>query len=247
MNDDQHDLDLAAPYVLDAMTPEEREAYELHLAGCATCRQEVASLRSVANVLPLAVEPVEPAPGLRDRVVAAARAEPARALLPFPAATRDRFRPWLAALAVAAAVLIALGIWNLQLRQTVDNQNSTLALQRAVDAALIHGATVSTIAGTGPAPHATALVVQPLHQQHGYLIVEGLPSLSAARVYQVWLIHNQLPQSAGVFSAGHTVQVVPLSRSAQGYQLAAVTIEPGPRGSPGPTGPKVLLGALKAA
>jgi hypothetical protein len=44
--------DLATPYVLDALAPEERDAYEEHLAGCAICQQRVQELETVAGLLP---------------------------------------------------------------------------------------------------------------------------------------------------------------------------------------------------
>ncbi len=44
--------DLATPYVLDALAPEEREAYEEHLAGCELCQQRVSELETVAGLLP---------------------------------------------------------------------------------------------------------------------------------------------------------------------------------------------------
>ncbi|HET9541414.1 MAG TPA: zf-HC2 domain-containing protein, partial [Candidatus Limnocylindria bacterium] len=37
-------LETAALYVVDAMTAEERRAFESHLRGCAQCQAEVASL-----------------------------------------------------------------------------------------------------------------------------------------------------------------------------------------------------------
>jgi hypothetical protein len=47
--------DLAAAYVLDALTQEERTAYEAHLADCAECQARIAGLRRVADLLPNAL------------------------------------------------------------------------------------------------------------------------------------------------------------------------------------------------
>src|SRR6187551_50059 len=46
----QHDL--AAPYVLDALSADERIAFEEHLAECAICQEEVESLRKAVDFLP---------------------------------------------------------------------------------------------------------------------------------------------------------------------------------------------------
>lgn len=94
-------LALAAPYALGALDGEERAAFEAHLAQCAQCRAEVASFREVAGELALAIPAGEPAPGLRNRVIAEARRVR-------PLASR---LPWLAA--AAGIVLAALlgGAW----------------------------------------------------------------------------------------------------------------------------------------
>ena len=42
---------LASAYVLGALDPAERQAFEAHVAGCATCRDEVHSLQRVADAL----------------------------------------------------------------------------------------------------------------------------------------------------------------------------------------------------
>lgn len=80
--------DAVGAYVLGALPADERRAFERHLPGCADCRREVAELRPVAALLPLLLE-IEseesdataaippPSPALRDRVLAAARAEEA--------------------------------------------------------------------------------------------------------------------------------------------------------------------------
>jgi hypothetical protein len=49
----QHDL--AAAYVLDALTEAERVAYEAHIADCIDCEQRIAALKRVADLLPNAL------------------------------------------------------------------------------------------------------------------------------------------------------------------------------------------------
>jgi hypothetical protein len=63
----------AAPYVLGAL--EEAESYRRHLAGCATCRAEVAELQLVVDTLPATVPPVVASKALRERVLATVRSE----------------------------------------------------------------------------------------------------------------------------------------------------------------------------
>ena len=50
--------------------------FAAHAADCAVCRAELAGYGAVADALALAAPPIAPPPGLRDRVLAAARRPP---------------------------------------------------------------------------------------------------------------------------------------------------------------------------
>ena len=131
--------DAAAAYALDALDPAEQEEFELHLAGCADCRTEVAELREIASglVLPagapppppalrasvlagiVGVEQLPPTPGRPRRAMASAEAdEPVAA--PVPVATADPLdelalrrasrRARALSFAVAAVTVVALAL-----------------------------------------------------------------------------------------------------------------------------------------
>lgn len=76
--------DLVGAYLLDALDADERAAFERHLAGSAIAREEVALLRPVVQLLPLALEDADddvaitPSPSLRNRILTAARESDAR-------------------------------------------------------------------------------------------------------------------------------------------------------------------------
>jgi hypothetical protein len=85
---------------------------------------------------------------------------------------------------------------------------------------------------------------------HGLVFaVDGLPALSSGRVYQLWLIPKAAgPVSAGVFGvdpAGSSSLSLPLPAlfASVPVKTIAVTVEPGPNGSAGPTSPIVLAGS----
>jgi hypothetical protein len=61
--------DLAAAFVLGALTPEEDAAVREHLATCAEPHPELAELGGTAQALALALEPVEPPASLRQRIL----------------------------------------------------------------------------------------------------------------------------------------------------------------------------------
>ncbi|HEY6056936.1 MAG TPA: zf-HC2 domain-containing protein, partial [Candidatus Limnocylindrales bacterium] len=67
--------DLAASYVLGALSAAEAAAVREHLASCPEPHPEFAELGGVVPYLAEIVDPVEPPPALRARILAAARAE----------------------------------------------------------------------------------------------------------------------------------------------------------------------------
>jgi anti-sigma-K factor RskA len=79
MSADVHGL--SGAYAVDALDEREREAFESHLAQCAECQAEVASLREAAVQLSH-LTAATPPPALRDRVLAQART--IRPLPPLP-------------------------------------------------------------------------------------------------------------------------------------------------------------------
>ncbi len=70
MNDHAPLRELAGGYVLGALSATDRERFEAHLAGCGSCREEVASLAALPGLLTRAG--TDPAPALPSRVVDAA-------------------------------------------------------------------------------------------------------------------------------------------------------------------------------
>ena len=65
-DDDIHGL--LGAYAVDAVDDVERARFEAHMAGCAQCRDEVASLRAAANELTL-VSVAAPPPSLRASIL----------------------------------------------------------------------------------------------------------------------------------------------------------------------------------
>ena len=116
--------ELTAAYALDALDPEERETYEAHLAQCARCREELASLGETATALAFGVTSPAPPEHLRSQILAAAAAE-RKNVVPLPMR-----RPWLvrataAAASVAACAAVGLGVWASTLSHSLDRARAT--------------------------------------------------------------------------------------------------------------------------
>jgi len=209
--------ELTAGYALDALDADERRAYEEHLEGCERCRAELASLWETTEALAVAASGPEPSPELRERIVAAARAEP-QTVVPLER-RRPRAVHALGAVAAAAAVAaIALGAWAVSLDDRLDSANRRLAAQRATLAVVSDPAarTVSLAKGDG------RLVVAP--DGRAVIVLEGLAPAPAGKTYELWVIRGTIPEPAGLF-AGGARSVVPVGRPVGRDAVVAVTLE----------------------
>lgn len=176
--------DLAAGFVLGALTPEEEAAVRDHLATCAEPHPELAELGGVVPHLAESLPPIEPPVALRARLLAAAAAErptsavpplaaqapaamppaPAPAPIPFPTAEErsaraagrpSRLATW--AMGIAAVLAIAvLGAWNLQLQARLSDVEGNLAAATAYQQGVARVLEVATQPGAQTAIMATA-------------------------------------------------------------------------------------------
>jgi anti-sigma-K factor RskA len=198
----------AAPYVLGALDPAEAREFADHMRSCAACRDEVAALVPVVDVLPASAPTYEVSAAVRRRVMHAVRSDPKASSV----ATR---RPWLRRRhrtarrrAVAAPALVV-----------------TLAIVIAAGGAIKLGAAGS------PARviHASVGHAQLRIAGGGVeLLVDHLPPAPPDRVYELWLQHGpRAPAPSTLFavtSRGTAVLGVPGDFS--GITRVLVTVEP---------------------
>lgn len=211
--------DLAAGYALDALDAGEREAFEEHLAGCEQCRAEVASFQEVGAALALATAGPEPRPELRERILAAAAAEPQN-VVPLVSSRRRLLVPALSAVAAAAAVAaIALGAWASSLAGDLDDVRSALDAEQRASAVLGDpGAKeVALAAGQG------RLVVGDAGS--AVLVLDGLDPAGSGRTYAAWVVEDGAARSAGLFDADDDRTIVPVELPVNEGAVVAVTVE----------------------
>ena len=216
--------ELTAGYALDALTPEERAVYELHLAECEHCREELASFWETTAALAVAASGPEPNAALRERVLEAVRAEPPQNVMPFEP-RRRRLAPALgAAAAVAAVVALALGIWGAGLSSDLDETRAALEREQAA-AAVLADPDARSVALQPGATGDGRLVVGP--DGEAVLVVDGLGPAPAGKTYELWVsAHGEDPVPAGLFPGSDGREVALVDGTVDTGEVVLVTIEP---------------------
>lgn len=244
--------DMLAAGALGVLTASEHAALRDHLRTCASCRSTFGALIAVADAIPLQIEERAPTPELRQRLLDQIRREalPVRSASGGQAAAPADPRPgphhqapptplvqpqkqttvrWAMWGALAAAMLILAILSGIALDRLVlqddEPQIETIALQypeelQLDDARLTWSKDDQLLRFTAP----------------------DLPELPGGEVYQVWLIEGDEPRPVGVVDSETRAFVATVDRDRIG--TFAVTIEPGPIGSAGPTTSPIIVGAL---
>jgi hypothetical protein len=248
--------DLLGAFALGAVDAEEAATVRTHLATCAECQAEIAELWLAVDSLPGMIEPMEPPPALRDRIAAAIRAEAASPpptpsavsasrvpelappIAPVsaapepvrkPASFWSRATPWAAAAAILLLLSAGLLVWNLRLREQIQQATAPVAETIA-------------LAPTDVAPEARGEVTYLPQDELFMLEVRDLPPLKPDQVYEVWLIGAEGPVPAGVFDQPTDQHAIVADRDL--YDTLAITAEPGPLGTEAPTGEIVATASL---
>ncbi len=213
-------LELATPYALNAISETERAAIDRQLAAAPASVAEAfrAEVRAVHETMATvsATTAAEPPTRLRAAVLAAAQPQAVR---------RSRWRT--AILAAAAAIVVGLAAFGagIVLRPA---PTPTMAAQ------IMAAPDVRTV--SGQLAGGTATVVFSRDRNAGMLVMNNVPPPSQGTVYQMWLLGDKGPLSAGTMNtaavAPSTTAMLP---SLENSSALAFTVEPG-SGSPQPTG-----------
>jgi anti-sigma-K factor RskA len=213
-------LELATPYALNAISEAERVAIDRQLATApgavaAAFNDEVRTVREAMAIVSAATA-AEPPDRLRSAVLAGVQ--------------RDSTRPsrWRTALlAAAAAIVVALAAFG-----------AGIALRPSHPPTMAEQIMAAPDVRTASTPIAggTATVVFSRDRNGAVLLMNNVPPPSHGTVYQMWLVGDTGPQSAGTMN---TEAVLPSTThtfvSLKNSSVLAFTVEPGD-GSPQPTG-----------
>ncbi len=219
---------LATPYALHALTDSELADVERQLAAAppevaAAFAAEVRAVHETMAVVSAATAVEPPAP-LRDRLLATVSDDPVRQL------SSKRATRWRTTILAAAAVL-AIGLGALGVGIALRPPPVTSTAEQVFAAS-----DVRTVSGDLPGG-GTATLVFSHEKDAGVLVMNNVPPPQPGTVYQMWLVSDEGPESAGTMDAKavapSTTAVLPdLGDS----QTLAFTVEPG-SGSAEPTSP----------
>ena len=216
-----------AGYVLGALEPADKEAFENHLQACERCRAEAEELRAIPGLLRQAAPPVDLPADLKERTVAAVG----------EAATRGRRRQWLRMAAVAAAAAVVLFFAGFTLSQVGPLADRDRVIQFSLAAP--DGGPARGVAQVRQVGDGLAITME----------VSGLPPNPPGSVYECWYVGPgdtlERPNrvSAGTFTVSADGRASLRMHSAadlQRYPAMGVTLERD-RGNPARTGDKVLV------
>ncbi len=241
--------DAAGAFVLNAITPDEREAFRQRMEVDPDLRSEVDELRKVTEAMSLYLVE-EPPIGVKDAVmslistvpqvdgIASASAEGSQGLAPVVVLNERRAirRGSLAALtAMAAAFLMVVGFVALDTpSSTVDDQIAAALADPSASVEILENDTGMLRIITLPS------------SQDAVLVGSGLPALGDSQTYQLWAIDSSVegaaPVSAGTFDLSNGEIRAILRRTTVSDPVWAVSVEPA-GGSPQPTGEIVLISA----
>jgi anti-sigma factor RsiW len=219
MTSDSDLPDLATAYALDAVSDTERADIERRLTEApaetaAAFRAEVRAVREAMATASSATA-LQPPPGLRRRSLAVASA-----------GHPSRFRWRTGILAAAAAVVVAAGAFGAGLAVRPASQQTTA--EQVLSADDVRTTTAELRTG------GTATFVYSRGERSGVLVMNNVAPPPPGRVYQMWLMTDQGPQSAGVMGR-ITPSTTAVVRNLGDSTALAFTVEPD-GGSQQPTG-----------
>jgi anti-sigma-K factor RskA len=217
--------ELCSGYVLNALSPLEREEFEALLREAdAEQRELYVELQSAANQLAFSIEPGEPAESVKAALLdsiqtmpgaEAAESEPADTLAPSEDADESTKYFGLAASFALLIISLSLLFYTFTLsselgerQNLIENQQSRITAlqnqlaQRNELLAILESRNIDMIvlAGMEANPNGYGKVIWDHQHDRALLQVSNLPPIPEDMQYQLWIIQGNRPISAGLFA-----------------------------------------------
>ncbi|MGH2463277.1 MAG: anti-sigma factor domain-containing protein [Candidatus Limnocylindria bacterium] len=244
----EHVDDFAGAAALGALEADEARAISHHLATCGRPHDDLRPLLGSDAILGAALEPMPPDPSLRSRLMASVAATPQDHVIApttdqnSASSVRGRWLDWSSVglwrglAGAAAVVIIALGAWNIGLRQQMAVQDAALS---AIGEVVLGGQPAYAVRG----PAGNGYVID-TEGPGATFLVAGLDELPTGDIYELWLLDAAgTPLAVGTIEVADPVlAVVALEQDLAGFATFAVTVEAERVGEP--TGDPVMVGAI---
>lgn len=214
------DLEL---YATGALPPDLSAGVTSHLERCAECRAAAAEIHEIVALLADAVPPREPTPGLRDRVLAAARGE--RTAQP-RGSFLDALRHRLGAAAIPVAIGLVLLLGATTAAQVQESQ-ARVALYEAQLQRISHADRSWYMEGVDAWTGMGGTLVVQSNDSRPFVLFHDLRPLPAGQMYAVWLVEPDGAWTRGTSFGpdGSKYQLVDVGRELAGFEQCAVTVE----------------------
>lgn len=236
MTDVDHDRwrdDLAA-YLLGALAADEAAALERHAEGCEACRAEMLWLTPAVSALPETVQRLEPAPELRQRLLAEVRAEA---------------KPAAAAASAEAGLPRRLSSWFRELGSGPMGRRPVVGFAAALlVVAAVAGVAIGGGIGGGEAETSTVVVGKPpgvtakmtSHGEEGTLQLANVHQVPSDRVLEAWVRRDgEVEPVRALFVPDSQGRASTTIADMEGVDLIMVTAEPR-GGSDAPTSSPII-------
>ena len=225
-------------YALGALAPVDAARVAAHLSECPACREQARAIDEVVQELPETLPGREAPGGLRERILASARAE-----LTAVRAPRRRDTAWTArllrpALALAAVLWLAVGAAALVNENlSLSNQLRIVANERATYESIVEGIRQGGrwwyMAGKDDWTGSGGTLIAPRAEgRPPFVVFHDLRPLPQGQLYTIWLVSadNTWVRGANFRPDGKDVQAVDVTAAIAGFDRCAVTIEDSPWG-----------------
>lgn len=224
------DLEL---YALGALAPIDRARVTAHLSECPACREQARAIDEVVQELPDTLPDREAPAGLRERVLASARADLAAARAP------RRDTAWVArlvrpGLALAAVLWLAVGGAmlvgeNVRVARELDAVRAQSARFERIAEGIREGGRWWYMSGKDEWAGSGGTLIAPRAEGRPPFVVfhDLKPLANPKQIYTIWLVSadNTWVRGATFRPDGSDIQSVDVTAAIAGFDRCAVTIE----------------------
>jgi anti-sigma-K factor RskA len=244
INKSEHDriYDLIESYVFGSLSPDEYNEIEAHLdSGCEKCIERLNEISQLSVILANSVPQENPPDKIKEKLLDSIKNKPPKSIN----IKANKFTKFNWILAAAAVVIISLGLGLLKLNSQVRELKGNLDEARDVTRLLESpGMKFVNLEGVAPNPQAFGKVVVDPEKGNAVVYMYKLPQNPKGMEYQLWVMREGKPTSAGVFSVSPDGKAILALNDLGGMDSIPkflVTIEP-KGGMDAPTGMMYLTG-----